>query len=90
MKHRGPYCVYIVQCADGTYYTGYTNDLAGRLALHNSGRGAKYVRSRLPVALVYTKQYRYHKKALQAERDIKKLTRSQKEKLAGTYAGTND
>ena len=88
MKRHGPYFVYIVQCVDGTYYTGYTNDLVGRLALHNSGRGAKYVRGKSPVALVYTKEYKYHKKVLQVERGIKKLTRSQKEKLVRTYAKT--
>lgn len=81
MKRHDQYFVYIVQCADGTYYTGYTNDVAGRLAMHNAGRGAKYVRGRSPVALVYTKEYKYHKKALQAECDIKKLTRSRKEAL---------
>ena len=47
------YYVYLLRCADGTLYTGFTNDLARRLAAHNAGKGAKYTRSRLPVDLVY-------------------------------------
>lgn len=44
---------YIVQCSDGTFYTGWTNDLSQRLNAHNSGKGAKYTRNRTPVVLVY-------------------------------------
>ena len=44
---------YIVQCADGTFYTGWTTNLATRIAAHNAGTGARYTRSRLPVALIY-------------------------------------
>ena len=44
---------YIVQCSDGTYYTGWTNDLEKRIKSHNAGTGAKYTRPRLPVTLVY-------------------------------------
>lgn len=47
------YYVYLLRCGDGTLYTGYTNDLKRRLAVHNAGKGAKYTRSRLPVDLVY-------------------------------------
>lgn len=47
------YFAYIMRCADGTLYTGYTDDIARREAVHNSGRGAKYTRSRLPVKMVY-------------------------------------
>lgn len=75
------HCVYIVECKDGTYYTGYTNDLDNRIERHNSGKGAKYVRGRGPVKLVYTKKYRRKNDALRAERDIKGLTRAEKEKL---------
>ena len=77
------YHVYIVECADGTYYTGLTNNLERRLQLHNAGRGAKYVRGRLPVRVVYAKTCRNHTSALKAERDLKRLTRRQKETLIG-------
>jgi putative endonuclease len=87
MKSReGKFFVYIVQCRDETYYTGYTQNLEERVSLHNSGKGAKYLRGRLPVKLVYTKEYRYYKNALSAERRIKGLTRQQKSKLVRIYA----
>ncbi len=50
------YFVYLLRCADGTLYTGCTNDLDRRLAAHNAGKGAKYTRSRRPVVLVYREQ----------------------------------
>jgi putative endonuclease len=86
IKREGRFFVYIVQCRDGTYYTGYTNDLKSRVTLHNSGKGAKYLKGKLPVKLVFAKEYRYYKNALKSERRIKKLTRKQKEKLIGIYA----
>ena len=72
---------YILHCADGTYYTGSTNNLENRLKLHHAGTGAKYVRGKGPVTVVYKKGYRDYKRALQAERQLKKLTRKQKEEL---------
>ena len=90
MKSReGEFFVYIVQCRDGTFYTGYTQNLEERVSLHNSGNGAKYLRGKSPVKLVYTKEYRYHKNALSAERRIKKLTREQKLNLIRIYAENN-
>jgi putative endonuclease len=86
---KGKYWVYIVRCKDETYYTGYTNDLEKRVALHNSGNGAKYLRNKLPVTLVYAKEYRYYKSVLHRERDIKKLTRQQKEELVRNYEINN-
>ena len=85
IKRLSKYYVYIVECSDGTYYTGYTNDLEARLKLHNLGHGAKYLKGRGPVKLVYTKEYRYYKNALHAERNLKKLTRKQKEVLIRIY-----
>lgn len=78
---RGKYYVYIVECRDGTYYTGYTPNLENRLKLHNAGKGAKYTRDRTPVRLVWKKEYRYFKKAFLMEMRIKTLTRKQKESL---------
>ena len=73
--------MYIVECVDKTFYTGYTPDIENRLKLHNEGKGAKYTRDRRPVELVWSKEYKQFKPALKLERIIKKLTRSQKENL---------
>jgi len=75
------YFVYILHCADGTYYTGYTPDLEKRVALHNAGKGAKYTRSRLPVKVAWSKGYKGKSAAMSAEARIKQLTRVQKDKL---------
>ena len=83
---RSQYWVYMVRCKDGTYYTGYTKDLENRIALHKSGRGAKYVKGKLPIKLVYAKEYRYYKSALNEERRIKTLKRQRKSELVRTYA----
>ena len=72
---------YIVKCSDGTYYTGYTNDLEKRLLAHNAGKGAKYTRNRLPVEMVYFEEYEEKSEAMKREYAIKQLTREQKEKL---------
>jgi len=82
-KRLGEFYVYILECADKTYYTGYTPDLKRRLKLHNEGKGAKYTRDRRPVKLVWRKEYKYFKKAFLEEKRIKRLTRKQKEQLVG-------
>jgi len=74
------YC-YIVKCADGTYYTGWTVDPEKRLATHNKGRGAKYTKMRLPVKLVYVEEQSDRKSAMKREIAIKKMGRVGKEKL---------
>ena len=76
------YC-YIVECADGTYYTGWTTDPKRRVAMHNKGRGAKYTKIRLPVKLVYVEEQLDRKTAMKRELAIKKLKRDGKEKLIG-------
>ncbi len=73
--------VYLLRCADGTLYCGWTNDLPARVAAHNSGRGAKYTRSRLPVRLVYWEEYADRHEALSREWHIKRMTREEKEAL---------
>ncbi len=70
--------VYMLRCGDGTLYTGCTNDLPRRIASHQSGRGAKYTRSRPPVVLVYRETAADKSEALRRERAIKALTRQQK------------
>ena len=81
IKRKGSFFVYIVQCSRGTYYTGYTTDLDNRIKKHNDGTGAKYLRGRAPVKLVYAREYRYFKNAVKAEIEVKKLTRREKEDL---------
>ena len=73
--------VYIVQCSDGTLYTGWTNDTDKRLSAHNSGTGSKYTRSRLPVELVYKEEFASKSEAMRRERAIKKMNRLAKESL---------
>ncbi len=74
---------YILQCSDGTYYTGWTNQLEKRIESHNRGCGAKYTRSRTPVMLVYHETFETKEEAMRREAAIKKLTRKQKEALIG-------
>lgn len=73
--------VYIAQCADGSLYTGWTTDLRRREDAHNSGKGAKYTRSRLPVKIVYSESYADKREAMSREWHIKRLSRAEKEKL---------
>ena len=70
--------VYIVKCSDKTFYTGITNNIKLRLETHNSGKGAKYTKNRLPVILVYLERVDDKSNALKREMEIKKLNRSQK------------
>lgn len=70
--------VYMVQCNDGTLYTGCTNDLEARLEIHNSQNGAKYTRGRTPVKLVYQESCQNRSQAQQREHQIKQLTREEK------------
>lgn len=72
---------YIVRCADGTLYTGWTNNLEKRLRAHNSGKGAKYTHARTPVSLVYWEAFRTRQEAMRREWEIKRLTRAQKDVL---------
>ena len=80
------YFVYILECADGTFYAGYTRDLQARLLLHNAGRGAKYMRGRGPARIVYSRGYQRLTSALRAEIRLKKLTRPEKARLVAGYA----
>lgn len=77
--------VYMLRCKDGSLYTGWTNDLEHRLAMHNSGRGAKYTRGRGPLELVYSEELPDKEAALRRECAIKKLRREQKLVLLQTW-----
>ncbi|HAF32297.1 MAG: GIY-YIG nuclease family protein [Anaerovibrio sp.] len=72
---------YILECADGTLYTGYTTDMEKRLATHNSGKASKYTRCRLPVKLVYLEECKDKETAMSREWHIKQLSRVEKLKL---------
>jgi len=76
------YC-YIVECADGTLYTGWTTDPQARLRRHNNGSGAKYTRARRPVKLIYVEEQPDRAAALRREAQIKGLPRARKLQLAG-------
>lgn len=76
------YC-YIVECVDGTYYTGWTVDLQRRVEMHNRGRGARYTRMRGPVRLVYAEELPDRKSAMKREIAIKRLGREGKRRLIG-------
>lgn len=73
--------VYMVRCADGTLYTGWTTDVARRVSQHNTGRGARYTRIHRPVVLVYREEVPDRSAAMRRERAIKKLDRAHKERL---------
>lgn len=69
---------YIVKCSDGTYYTGWTNNLEKRIACHNAGKGAKYTKARLPVELAYYEAFESKQEAMKREWEIKQMTRREK------------
>lgn len=87
-KEDGQY-VYILKCADGTFYTGWTTNVDKRIHAHNFGTGiqaAKYTKSRRPVVLVYYEELKNKSEALKRENAIKKLPRDKKEELIKAFA----
>jgi predicted GIY-YIG superfamily endonuclease len=78
---KNQWFVYMLECADGTLYTGVSNDLAKRIEKHNTGKGAKYTRSRLPVKLVYSETAPDKGEALKKEIKMKQLSRTEKLEL---------
>ena len=83
---RRSYFCYILECADGTYYTGWTVDPQRRVAVHNKGRGARYTRTRCPVKLVYVEELPDQKSAMKREIAIKRMKRERKRMLIGGRA----
>jgi putative endonuclease len=77
------YHVYVLQCADGSLYTGYTTDVARRVAEHDAGEGAKYTRGRTPVELVHSESFDSKSAAMSREYEIKQLSRVEKKRLVG-------
>lgn len=82
-KRQGSYMnyTYILECKDGSFYTGWTNNLEKRIKDHNDGKGAKYTKSRRPVALLYYETFETKEEAMRREYAIKHMTRLEKEKL---------
>lgn len=78
MEKNKIHTFYVLQCKDGSFYAGYTNDLAKRIKTHNEGKGAKYTRARIPVQCVYKETFDTKQEAMQAEYAFKQLTRKQK------------
>lgn len=73
--------LYILECKDGSYYTGYTNDLEKRFKKHEEGKGAKYTRGRGPLKLVFQQAFPTKQEAMRMEFAVKKLNRAQKERM---------
>jgi len=78
---RGQHIIYMVRCRDGSYYTGYTNDLSARIQTHNEGKGAKYTKGRRPVELIYKRYFSDYSEALRYEHQLKRMSRTQKGKM---------
>ena len=78
---------YMLLCSDGSYYTGWTNDLEKRVRTHQAGKGGKYTRSRLPVRLVYVETYEEKREAQSREVHLKKLSHEEKKALAEAFDG---
>lgn len=76
--------VYLARCADGSLYAGTCVDVAAREAVHNSGKGSKYTRSRLPLKIIYTEEYGTLSEARKREAAVKKLSKGEKEALCYT------
>lgn len=76
---------YILKCADGSLYCGWTNNLEKRLSAHNAGTASKYTRTRRPVELAYFEQFETNQEAMSREYNIKRLTREEKLKLIGMF-----
>ena len=85
VKMEKKWYLYILKCADGTFYTGITDDVAKRISSHNAGKGAKYTRGRGPVELGYCIQLENKSEALKAEYRTKQLPRSVKAELCSQY-----
>ena len=83
-----PHFAYLVRCADGSYYSGYTTDLERRIKEHNAknGQAAKYTRARQPVELSYFEEFSTRSEAMQREYELKQLNHREKEKLAEAFA----
>lgn len=79
---------YMVECSDGTLYTGWTTEVKKRVEAHNAGKGAKYTKSRRPVRLVYYEEFKTKQEAMRREYEIKHFSREKKKKMIETFSFT--
>ncbi len=80
MDNKADHLFYVLECKDGSYYAGYTNDLEKRVRVHNEGKGAKYTRAKRPVQCIYYEGFESKREAMQAEYQFKQLNRDAKER----------
>lgn len=80
MEKTAEHLFYVLECKDGSYYAGYTNNLERRVRVHNEGKGAKYTRAKRPVRCIYFEAFETKRAAMQAEYQFKQLTRDAKER----------
>ncbi|AOV06325.1 GIY-YIG nuclease family protein [Sporosarcina ureilytica] len=90
MEKKPEHLFYVLECNDGSFYAGYTNDLERRVHVHNEGKGAKYTRAKLPVHCIYYEAYETKREAMQAEYHFKQLSRKQKEKHIAKGSGRDE
>jgi putative endonuclease len=83
-----PHYVYMIVCDDGSFYTGYTRNVASRMKLHMMGKGARYTRIHKPSKLVYTEEFGSRAEAMRRERRLKALTHDQKRRLTWSHGVT--
>lgn len=83
MEKSNNHFFYVLECADQSYYAGYTNNVEKRVATHNAGKGAKYTRARGPVKCIYVEKFETKQEAMRAEYAFKQLNRMQKSKYIG-------
>jgi putative endonuclease len=88
-RGKKSYCVYLLLCDDGSYYTGYTNNVASRLERHKKGYGARYTRMRKPKRVVYVEEFRTRGDATKREQQIKALSHREKHELVSIGSPTN-
>jgi len=84
---RMPFFIYLLECADKTFYCGWTNDLKKRVEAHDAGKASRYTRARLPVKLVYSEKAKSKGAALKREAEIKRLSRDKKAALVACKRG---
>jgi len=78
MEKNNEHIFYVLECLDGSYYAGYTNNLSNRMSVHNSGKGAKYTRARRPVSCIYQEFHDTKQLAMRAEYAFKQLKKNKK------------
>jgi len=88
-RGKKSYYVYLLLCDDGSYYTGYTNNVASRLERHKKGHGARYTRMRKPKRVVYVEEFRTRGDATKREQQIKALSHREKDELVSIGSPTN-